>query len=139
MPVAAGLAVLRYRLYDIDRIISRTISYGAVTAVLIAAYAVVVLLLQERLRAITGGDTVAVAVSTLVVAGLFDPLRRRVQRVVDRRFDRARFDAERTASEFRDRLRDQVDLPALTADLDATVRTAIAPTSVDLWLRGGIR
>lgn len=136
---AVGIAVLRYRLYDIDRIVSRTISYGAVTAVLVAAYAVAVLLLQDPLGSITGGDTVPVAVSTLVVAGLFDPLRRRVQTIVDRRFDRARFDAERTTADFADRLREQVDLPMLTADIDSTVRAAIAPSSVGLWLRENVR
>ena len=135
LPIAAGLAILRYRLYDIDRIISRTISYGAVTALLVAAYAGAVLVLQGPLRSITGGDTIPVAISTLVVAALFQPLRRRVQTIVDRRFDRARFDAERTTAAFADRLRDQVDLPMLAADLDATVRQAIAPSRVGLWLR----
>jgi hypothetical protein len=135
LPTAAGMAILRYRLYDIDRIVSRTISYGVVTALLVAAYAGAVLVLQGPLRSITGGDTIPVAISTLVVAGLFQPLRRRVQSTVDRRFDRARFDAERTAAAFADRLRDQVDLSMLAADLDATVRTAIAPSWVGLWLR----
>jgi hypothetical protein len=139
LPVSAGLAILRYRLYDIDRIISRTISYGAVTALLVAAYAGAVLVLQGPLRSVTGGDTIPVALSTLVVAGLFQPLRRRVQGVVDRRFDRARFDTERTTAAFADRLRDQVDLPTLAADLDATVRDAIAPSRVGLWLREASR
>ena len=133
---AIGIAVLRYRLYDIDRIVSRSISYAAVTAVLVAAYASVVLLLQGPLGSITGGDTIQVALSTLVVAAMFNPLRRRVQTIVDRRFNRARFDAERTSSAFAGRLREQVDLPTLAAELDDTVRQAIAPSTVALWLRG---
>jgi hypothetical protein len=139
LPTSAGMAILRYRLYDIDRIISRTISYGAVTALLVAAYAGAVLVLQGPLRSVTGGETIPVAISTLVVAALFQPLRRRVQGIVDRRFDRARFDAERTTAAFADRLRDQVDLPMLAAELDATVRQAIAPSRVGLWLRGADR
>jgi hypothetical protein len=135
LPTAAGMAILRYRLYDIDRIVSRTISYGVVTAVLVAAYVGAVLILQGPLGQITGGDTIPVAVSTLVVAAMFSPLRRRIQRIVDQRFDRGRFDAERTSAAFADRLREQLDLPMLTADLDSTVRLAIAPSYVRLWLR----
>ena len=93
IPVAIGIAILRYRLFEIDRIISRSISYAVISVVLLAAYVALVLFLQGPLGGLFGGDTVAVAASTLVVAGLFQPLRRRVQRVVDRRFDRARFDA----------------------------------------------
>jgi hypothetical protein len=133
---AVGVAVLRYRLYDIDRIVSRTISYAAVTAALVGAYIGAVLLLQDPLGALTAGETMPVALSTLVVAALFNPLRRRVQAIVDRRFNRARFDAERTTAAFGDRLRDQVDLPMLAEDLDATVRQAIAPSRIGLWLRG---
>ena len=137
LPAAAGMAILRYRLYDIDRIVSRTISYGLLTATLVVVYVGAVLLLQGPLRSITGGDTIPVAISTLVAAALFQPLRRRVQATVDRRFDRARIDAEQTATAFAERLRDQVDLPMLAADLDATVRRAIAPATVGLWLRDG--
>ncbi len=136
IPVAAGLAILRYRLYDIDRIISRTIAYGAVTGLLITTYALTILVLQGPLSSLTGNETVLVALSTLVVAALFQPLRRRTQTLVDRRFDRARYDAENTATAFAERLRDEVDIEAVTSDLDATVRTAIRPTRLGLWLRG---
>ena len=135
LPVAAGLAVLRYRLYEIDRIISRTVSYGFVTAILVAAYAGAILLLQGPLGTVTGGDTISVAISTLLVAALFQPVRRRIQLLVDRRFDRARFDAARTSSEFSERLRDEVDITAVTTDLDLTVRGAFRPTALGLWLR----
>jgi len=135
MPVAAGIAVLRYRLYEIDRIISRTISYGVVTGLLVVTYAVAILVLQGPLQQFTGGDTIAVAVSTLVAAALFQPLRTRVQRAVDRRFDRARFDAERTTVAFADRLRHEVDIDAVTADLGGTVRGSLKPDGLGLWLR----
>lgn len=135
-PVAIGIAILRYRLFEIDRLVSRTIAYILVTGLLVAAYAGVILLLQGPLGAIIGGDTISVALSTLVVAALFQPLRRRVQAVVDRRFDRARFDAERTTAAFSERLRDEVDIATVTADLDGTVRAALKPSTVDLWLRG---
>jgi hypothetical protein len=137
LPVAAGLAILRYRLYDIDQIISRTIAYGAVSALLVATYAVAILVLQGPLGSILGGDTISVALSTLVVAALFQPIRQRVQRIVDQRFDRARFDSERTSSAFSERLRGEVDIAAVTTDLDGTVRTALKPTSLGLWLRRG--
>jgi len=136
LPTAAGLAILRYRLFDIDRIISRTISYGLISAMLVALFLVVNLALQSALSSVTKTNSLAVAASTLLVAALFTPIRRRVHRAVDRRFDRARYDAERTTFEFSERLRDQVDLPALVDDLDGTVRDAVAPSSVDLWLRG---
>ncbi len=136
LPAAAGMAILRYRLYDIDRIISRTIGYAVVTAVLFAAFILVNLVLQNVITRLTGDDSpLTVAISTLVVAVLFAPVRARVQVVVDRRFHRARYDAERTTIAFAERLRDQVDLPTLASDLDATVRTVIAPASIGLWLR----
>ena len=108
-PVAIAIAILRYRLYEIDRIVSRTISYAAVTATLLAVYIVLVLVLQGPMSAITGGETIAVAVSTLVVAALFQPLRRWIQDIVDRRFNRARYDGERTAAAFAVVLRDDID------------------------------
>jgi hypothetical protein len=138
-PIAIGIAILRYRLFEIDRLVSRTIAYVVITAVLVAAYASVILLLQGPLGTVTGGDTIPVAISTLVVAALFQPLRRRVQSIVDRRFDRARFDAERTSSAFSERLRKDVDIESVTSDLRATVRSAIAPSTVGLWLRGSDR
>ncbi len=138
LPTMAGLAILRYRLYDIDRIISRTIAYGAISAVLVAAYAIAILTLQGPLGAVTGGDTISVAISTLVVAGLFQPLRRRVQAIVDRRFDRARIDAERTVNAFAERLRDEVDIGTVSTDLDRTVRSALHPRNVGLWIRPNV-
>jgi hypothetical protein len=135
VPIATAIAILRYRLYEIDRIVSRTISYGLVTGLLIATYAGLILLLQGPLDQITGGETASVALSTLAVAGLFQPVRRRVQRAVDRRFNRARYDAEQTAAAFSARMRDEVDLANLSSDLDTTIRHAIAPRSLGIWLR----
>ncbi|MET1231694.1 MAG: hypothetical protein ABWY52_02440 [Candidatus Limnocylindrales bacterium] len=134
VPLAIGIAILRYRLYDIDRIISRTLSYTVVTASLAFVFVAGVLGLQAVLEPITGGNTIAVAASTLVVAALFQPVRTRVKSLVDRRFDRARFDGERTAAAFAARLRDQVDLEDLEADLDAVVRRAVAPATLGLWI-----
>ena len=134
-PVAIGIAILRYRLYEIDRIISRTISYGVVTLVLASVFVVVVLAAQAVLGPLTGSSTIAVAGSTLLVAALFQPIRRRVQRLVDRRFNRTRYDAERTVAAFAARLRDEVDLEQLRAEIIATVNAAVEPSSVALWLR----
>jgi hypothetical protein len=135
VPLATAIAILRYRLYDLDRLVSRTIAYAAVTGGLIVVYLAVNLGLTAVLQSYTSGNSVAVAASTLVVAALFAPLRRRIQHLVDRRFDRARYDAERTTAAFSERLRNEVDLAAVAADLSATVQAAIAPMSVDLWLR----
>ena len=135
MPLAIGLAILRYRLYEIDRLISRTIGYGVVTAILATLFGGTVLGLQAVLAPLTGSNTPAVAGSTLLVAALFQPLRRRVQRLVDRRFNRARYDAEQTISAFAGRLRDEVDLEALEAEITATVSRTVEPVSVALWVR----
>ncbi len=135
LPVGVGIAILRYRLYDIDRVISRTISYGLITALLVIVFLVVNLALQSLLSFVTTGNSLAVAGSTLLAAALFTPVRRRVQQIVDRRFDRARYDGERTASAFSIRMRDATDLPKVTDDLDVTVRRAIAPRSLGIWLR----
>lgn len=135
MPIGIGIAILRYRLYEIDRIVSRTISYGVVTALLVAVFAVVVVGLQTVLTPFTRGDTLPVAASTLVVFALFQPIRRRVQSAIDRRFDRARYDGERTAAAFAARLRDNVDLESLAAEVRSVVGATIAPVSVGLWLR----
>ena len=134
-PVAIVIAILRYRLYEIDRLISRTIIYGLVTLVLASVFVVVVLAAQAVLGPLTGSSTIAVAGSTLLVAALFQPIRRRVQRLVDRRFNRTRYDAERTVAAFADRLRDEVDLEALRAEILATVSAAVEPSAVSLWLR----
>ena len=136
VPTAAGMAILRYRLYDIDRIVSRTISYGVITGLLVAVFLAVNLALQAALSSITASNAWAVAASTLLAAALFTPVRLRVQGAVDRRFDRARFDAERTAAAFSDRLRDETDIATVTTDLDRTVRDALKPTALTLWLRG---
>jgi len=136
LPVAIGVAVLRYRLYEIDRLISRTIAYATVTGVLVVVFGGVILLSQAILDPVTGGNTIAVAASTLAVAALFQPLRRKVQVRVDRRFNRARYDAERTVAAFAGRLRSEVDLGQLKAEIALTVATSVQPTSVSLWLRG---
>jgi hypothetical protein len=139
VPISIGIAVLRYRLYDIDRFISRTISYGVVTATLVAVYIGLILLLQAPLSAVTGGETVAVAASTLVAAGLFQPLRRRIHGTIDRRFNRARYDAERTAASFAAELRDEVDPTHAQSALLAAVDSAIRPQGAAVWIRGETR
>ncbi len=135
LPIAIGIAVLRYRLYEIDRLISRTIGWAVVTVVLVGAFALLVLGSSAALEPLTGGNTLAVAASTLVVAALFTPLRGRVQRAVDRRFDRARYDGERLLAAFGLRIRDEVDLDIIRADVLSTVDQAVRPSSVGLWLR----
>jgi len=136
IPASIGVAILKYRLYDIDRIISRTLAYTLVTGVLVGVYAGLVLLATEVLRF---SSPVAVAAATLAAAALFAPLRRRVQRVVDRRFNRARYDADRMVAEFADRLKDAVDLDAVHADLAALVQAALEPAQLSVWLAGGDR
>jgi hypothetical protein len=135
LPVAVGIAVLRYRLYEIDRIISRSVAYGLLTAGLVALYLVLVALLRPLLEPLTGSSTLAVAASTLAVAAVFNPARRRLQAAVDRRFDRARYDADRAVQAFAARLRTQVDLDEVTAGLRDTVVATVAPTRVAVWLR----
>jgi hypothetical protein len=135
VPLAIGVAILRYRLYDIDRLISRTVSWALVTGVLIAIFAGLVVGLQAALADLTQGATLAVAASTLVAFALFQPVRRRIQVVVDRRFDRARYDAERTAAAFAERLRDRVDMVGLEADIATTIESAIRPSAVGVWMR----
>ena len=134
LPIAIGVAILRYRLYDIDRIISRTIGWTLISGLLVAAFAILVVGLQAVLSNVTQGDTLAVAASTLVAFALFQPVRRTVQRTVDRRFDRSRYDAQRTADAFAERLRDEVDLDTLAAELERTVHNAIRPTAASIWL-----
>ncbi|HJU02731.1 MAG TPA: hypothetical protein VJ966_16175 [Actinomycetes bacterium] len=136
LPVAAGIAVLRYHLYEIDRLINRTLVYGLLTALLAGVYAGLVVLLG-RLFGELGGrpPSWAVAGATLAVATLFQPARRRIQRAVDRRFNRRRYDAARTVEAFSIRLRDQVDLATLSAELLAVVDQTMQPTRASLWLR----
>ena len=134
-PTAVGLAVLRYRLYEIDRLISRTIGWALVTGALVAVFGGTVIGLQALLDRVMQGQTLAVAASTLIAFALFQPVRRRVQRLVDRRFDRARYDGDRTAAAFAERLREQVDLAGLEADFAGVVDGAFRPTSVGVWIR----
>ena len=131
-----GIGIFRYQLFDVDRIINRTVVYGLVTAVLGAIYAVVVLV-AGQLSGTVGGDlpSWAVAAATLAVAALFQPVRRRIQAVVDRRFNRRRYDAARTVEAFSAHLRDQVDLATLSAELLAVVDQTVQPTRTSLWLR----
>jgi hypothetical protein len=132
LPVAIGAAILRYRLYDLDRIISRALAYGLLTVLLGGGYASVVLGLGQLL----GQDSsLAVAAATLAVAAVFQPARRRIQQIVDRRFNRRRYDTARTIQAFSARLREQVDLDTLSADLLAVVDHTMQPTQASLWLR----
>jgi amino acid transporter len=136
LPISVGIAVLRYRLYEIDRIVSRTLAWALVTGILVAVFAGLVVSLQAVLAPVTNENTLAVAASTLVAFALFQPLRRRVQRAVDRRFDRARYDGELTVTAFGSRLRDQGELSAIRVDVLATVDVVVRPSSKGLWLRG---
>jgi hypothetical protein len=131
LPVSIGVGILRYRLYDIDRIISRTLAYGLVTGLLVGLYAGLVLLATNVLGV---RSSAAVAASTLVAAALFNPVRRRVQQVVDRRFNRARYDADRTVAAFADRLKDAVDLDSVRADLAGVVQQTLEPAHVSVWI-----
>jgi hypothetical protein len=129
--IAIALAVLRYRLYDIDHIVSRTVSYAVVTGVVVGVYVGVIAVIDGILGS---SSSIAVAASTLVAAAVFQPVRRRVQRAVDRRFDRATYDARRTVEAFSARLRDEVDVDAVHSDLLTTVERAVAPASASVWL-----
>jgi hypothetical protein len=131
IPAAVGVAILKYRLYDIDRIISRTLAYAIVTGLLIGLYAGLVLLATQVLRLHT---PVAVAAATLAAAALFNPLRRRVQRMVDRRFNRVRYDADQMVAAFAARLQGAIDLDALRTDLLAVVNRAVEPAHISVWI-----
>ena len=131
LPVSMGVGILRYRLYEIDRIISRTLAYTIVTGLLVGVYAGLVLLATGVLRL---HSTVAVAASTLAAAALFSPARRRVQRAVDRRFNRARYDADQTVTAFAARLKDAVDLDSVCDDLAAVVQETLGPAHISVWL-----
>ncbi len=137
IPLAVGVAVMRYRLLEIDRIISRTLSYAVVTAILGGVFVGVILLAQTMLQGVVGRGGIPVAISTLVVFAIFQPVLRRVRRVVDRRFDRARYDGERTANAFAERLRRETDMERVTGDLRVTVANAVAPAGLGIWLRVG--
>jgi hypothetical protein len=132
VPVGVAVAVLRYRLWDLDRLVSRTVTYAVVTALLVLPY---LLILPAATRLFEGSGSLAVAAVTLAAAALFQPLRRRVQDLVDRRFNRRRYDAARTVEGFAARLREQVILDALAVELLAVVDQTVAPTQASLWLR----
>jgi hypothetical protein len=138
IPIATGIAILRYRLYDIDRIINRTFVYGSLTLMLALIYFGGVATIQAIFRALTGQEQppqLAIVVSTLVIAALFNPLRRRIQSFIDRRFYRRKYDARKTLEAFSARLRDETDLDALSDDLVGAVRETMQPAHVSLWLR----
>lgn len=137
-PVAIGIAVLRYRLYEIDRLISRGLSWALLSALLVVVYAGAILVLQNALGGVTQGQTLSVAASTLVAAALFQPLRARVQRATDHRFDRARYDGERTIDAFAEHLRNEVDLGRIRTALIVTTGDAVRPASTTVWLRSGV-
>ena len=135
VPVAIGIAILRYRLYDIDRVISRSLGYGVVTGVLAAVFAATAIGLSALLGSLAQGESLAVAAATLLVVGLFGPLRRRAQAVVDRRFDRARYDASLTVQALTARLRDDVDIDRVQTDVLGVVDQTFHPAFAGLWLR----
>ena len=136
IPLSIGVAILRSRLYDVDVVINRTLVYGALTAALVLLYVLGIVLFQSLFRALTGQESqLAVVASTLVIAALFGPLRRRVQTVIDRRFYRGKYDAQKTLQDFGARLRDEVDLDTLRGDLVAVVEETLKPEHVSFWLR----
>ena len=135
IPLAVGLAILRFRLYEIDRLVSRTVSYAVITGVLAAIFVVVVLSLQAILQPITQGQTIAVGASTLVAASLFQPLRRAIQKIVDRRFDRSHYDLAKIVDSFADQLRDEVGLDGVRREVTEALRATVQPAHVGIWLR----
>lgn len=137
LPITVAIAILRHRLYEIDVLIRRTLVYGALSVTLAAVYAGLVIVLQGALSELAGGDTLAVAASTLAVAALFQPARRRIKTAVDRRFYRSRYDAQRTAEGFSASLRHEVDMTRLAGDLAAVAGDALQPVSISVWIQGG--
>jgi hypothetical protein len=137
-PISIGIAMVRYGLYDIDILINRTLLYGALTATLVLIYFGGVATTQTIFRALTGQQEqpqLAIVISTLLIAALFNPLRRRIQRFIDRRFYRSKYDARKTLEAFSGKLRDETDLDALSDDLVGVVRETMQPAHVSLWLR----
>jgi hypothetical protein len=137
IPIATGIAILRHRLYDIDLLIKRTVVYGATSLAIALTFFAGILALQALLRPLTSGSELAVAASTLLSFALFQPIRRRIQEGVDRRFDRSHYSAARTLDAFADQLRDEVDIDALRRDLLGAVERTMAPTHASVWLRSG--
>jgi hypothetical protein len=138
VPISIGIAILRYRLYDIDIIINRTLVYGSLTLMLALVYFGGVTATRALFRALTGQEQqpqLAIVVSTLVIAALFTPLRRRIQSFIDRRFYRRKYDAQKTLEAFSSKLRDATDLEALSEDLEGVVRETMQPAYISLWLR----
>jgi hypothetical protein len=136
VPIAIGIAILRYRLYDIDLLINRTLVYGSLTAMLVVLYFGGIVVLQRLFVLLTGEQsTLAVVASTLLIAALFTPLRRRIQSFIDRRFYRRKYDARKTLEAFSVKLRDETNLDALSEDLVGVVRETMQPAHVALWLR----
>jgi hypothetical protein len=136
IPIATGIAILRYRLYDIDRIINRTLVYGALTATLVALYFGGIVVLQRLFVLLTGQQsTLAVVASTLLIAALFTPLRRRIQGFIDRRFYRRKYDARKTLEAFSTKLKNETDLQSLNNDLLGVVKETMQPAHVSVWLR----
>jgi hypothetical protein len=135
VPIATGIAILRYRLYDIDVVIRRTLIYGLAMAVLAVVYVSLVLVLQAGLSPLTGGDMLPVALSTVAIAALFGPVRSRVRAIVDRRFYRSRYDAQQTLEAFAGRLRDEVEIEAVGGALVAVAGQVVRPASANLWIR----
>lgn len=136
IPISIGIAILRYRLFDIDVIINRTLVYGSLSAMLVAVYVGSVVSLQYVLRPLTGeGSQLSIVASTLVIAALFNPLRHRIQNTIDRRFYRKKYDAARTLDRFGERLREETDLDTLKGDLVSVVRATMQPEHVSLWLK----
>ncbi len=138
MPIAMGIAILRYRLYEIDLLINRTLVYGSLTVLLAVVYLVDVIVFQEVFRALTGQTSqLAVVASTLIIAVLFSPLRRHLQAFIDRRFYRRKYDAAKTLEAFGTRLRDETDLMRISDDLVGVVRETMQPSHISVWLRSG--
>jgi hypothetical protein len=136
LPVATAIAILKYRLYDIDRIINRTLVYGALTVTLVGVYVGSVLSIQYAFRGLTGSRSqLAIVASTLLIAALFNPLMRRIQSVIDRRFYRRKYDARKTLEAFSTKLKNETDLEALNIDLVGVVKETMQPAHVSVWLR----
>ena len=135
LPVSIGISILRNQLYDIDRLINRTLIYGSLTVLLVGLYFGLVVGLQALLHGFTGGNDVAIVGSTLIIAALFQPLHGRLQKIVDRRFYRSKYDAARTIANFSATLRNEVDLQQLSEQLITVVQETMQPSHVSLWLR----